>query len=113
MDDKTLLERAARAAGPLATVGNLALIEYAAWIRRNAARNSLRAFYKAYRELTGEWFDRGDAVDGGDEDGDVPEFDRLNADLKDAQRKLTSARSATRRAITRAAAAIGSAHEAQ
>lgn len=113
MTDRELLDKAARAAGPLAAIGALAYAEHSAWINRNKARNALRSFYSDYRSLTGEWFDRGDAIDGGDEDGDVPKFDKLKADLKDAQRKLSTTRSATRRAIVRAAAAIGSAHEAQ
>lgn len=113
MSTRELLEKAAKAAGPLAAIGALAYAEHAAWINRNKARNALRSFYSDYRSLTGEWFDRGDAIDGGDEDGDVPKFDKLQADLKNAQRKLSTARSATRRAIVRAAAAIGSAHEAQ
>lgn len=107
--DRELLELAAKAAGPLATIGNLASIEHSAWLKRNAARNEMRAFLKAYRELTGEWFDRGDAIDGGDEDGDVPKFDKLRSDLKDAQQKLTAARSATRRAVVRSAVEIGKA----
>ena len=107
MDDRTLLERAAKAAGPLAEIGALAHAEHAAWVSRNQARNAMRAFYGKYRDETGEWFDRGDAIDGGDEFGEVPKFDKLRSDLKDAQRRLNAARAATRRAIVRAAAEIG------
>lgn len=107
--DRELLMLAAKSAGPLADIGWLAAFEHSAWLDRNRNRSALRAFYRDYTAVTGEWFDRGDAIDGEGGGGDVPKFDKLKAELKDAQRKLTAARAATRRAIVRAAAEIGAA----
>lgn len=93
--DRELLELAARV-----------MEEYAAWRARNAARKSLRIFYRAYTDETGERFDRGDCIDGGMHE-DVAAFDAVSVPAKEAQRILTTKRAATRRAITRAAAEIG------
>jgi len=93
--DKELLELAAKA-----------ISENAAWKSRNLARNALRKFYIDYTDETGERFDRSDCVEGGEFE-DVTKFDELSKAAKAAQRILTTKRAATRRAIVRAAAAIG------
>jgi hypothetical protein len=92
-DDRTLLE--------LAAIGRLAVAERAAWIARNAARAALRGFFKQYRHDTGEWF----AVGEGEPEDDAV-FYSLQEPSKAAQKALTKARAATRRAITRAAASL-------
>jgi hypothetical protein len=93
--DKELLGAAAKA-----------IAEHAAWKVRNSARNALKKFYRDYTDETGELFDRGDCVDGGEFEY-VTKFDELSNSLKKEQRNLTTKRAATRRAIVRAAAAIG------
>lgn len=75
----------------LAEVGCLAVAEHCAWRERNTKRLIYRAWLKNYREQSGEWYEP-----GGDDDD---EHDRLKADKQDAQRILSKARSATRRAI--------------
>lgn len=89
----------------LVGIGELSMREHAAWKARNEARKVLRAFFKNYTDETGERFDRGDCVDGGMHE-DVAAFDAVSKPAKEAQRKLTTARAATRRAIVRAAASM-------
>ena len=83
-----------------------AIAEHAAWKVRNLARSALRSFYNDYSGETGERFDREDCVHNGESE-DVTKFDSLSKAAKAAQRILTTKRAATRRAIVRAAAAIG------
>ncbi len=91
MDDRTLLKLAAKA-----------LAEHAAWVARNAAREAM----KQWRRDVG--LDRGQDFGPGDYDEeDVPAIRKLIEDAASTQRKLGTARAATRRAIVRAAAAIG------
>lgn len=92
-----------------------AVAEHKAWKARNEARTALRQFFKSYTDETGERFDRDDCLHGGMHE-DVAAFDAVSKPAKEAQRKLTSARAATRRAVVRAYAAIqapGAAQEAQ
>ena len=105
--DRELLELAAKASGPLAQIGRLVATEHEAWKARNKARRELRSFYLAYTERTGVFFDRDDELENGDEDGDVVKFDLLKAAYDASVHVLASARSATSRAIVRAAAEIG------
>ena len=77
----------------LADVGRLAIAERAAWMDRNAKRGELRAWRHAYLVATGEWY----AAGGEPEDDD--EHERLQAIASDAQKALSKARAATRRAI--------------
>jgi len=95
MDERTLLVVAAKA-----------IEEHVAWKARNSARKALRTFYRNYSDETGERFDRDDCIAGGMHE-DAAAFDAVSNPAKEAQQKLTSARAATRRAIVRAAAAIG------
>lgn len=74
--------------------------EHAAWKTRNAARNAYRKFLRDYHDETGEWFSREFLVQMGELD-DVAKFDILSTAKKQAQRELTSKRSAIRRAIER------------
>jgi hypothetical protein len=86
----------------LLAIGRLAVAEHAAWIARNAARAALHGFFKKYRSDTGEMFLVGE---GEPEDDAV--FYSLQEPARAAQKALTKARAATRRAIVRAAAEIG------
>lgn len=94
MDDRELLE--------LAEIGKRAIAEHAAWVARNKTRKEHRDFLRSYERETGEWFDVNQA-----EQEDVARHTELLKPAQDAQKKLTSARAATRRAIVRAAAEIG------
>lgn len=94
MDDRELLE--------LAEIGKRAVAEHAAWVARNKARKEHRDFLHSYERETGEWF----AVEQAEQE-DVTRHHELLKPAQDAQKKLTSARAATRRAIVRAAAEIG------
>lgn len=91
----------------LASIGDLACAEHAAWAERNKKRAALQSFYQEFTKTTGEWFDADDEIANGDEDGYAAKFEKLKAESKEAQQALTKARSATRRAIVRAAAEIG------
>ena len=93
----------------LASIGDLACAEHAAWSDRNKKRAALKSFYKEFTSTTGEWFDADDEIANGDEDGYAARFEKLKADAVESQRTLIKARSATRRAIVRAAAEIGKA----
>jgi hypothetical protein len=84
----------------LAEIGRRAMAEHQAWKERNAARSALRKFFKAYTEETGERFDRGDCLDGGMHEG-VAAFNAVSKLLAESQRRLTSARAATRRAVAK------------
>ena len=101
LTDRALLELAAKAAGPLAAVGVAALREHAAWVERNKTRSRVRSWLETYTKETGEWFVREEA-----EADDISAHDELRSASKNAQRSLTTARAATRRAIVRAAAEI-------
>lgn len=101
-DDRTLLEKAARAAGPLVNIGELAVREHAAWVTRNAVRLAFHGWLKKYRRDTGEWFE----VGTGEPEDDAMYY-ALREPVKPAQQALSRARAATRRAIVRAAASLG------
>lgn len=94
MSDIELLE--------LSEVGRRAIAENDAWKARNKAREEFREWRRKYLGETGEWFDRDEA-----ETEDVEVFDMLKRCADDSQKALATARAATRRAIVRAAAAIG------
>lgn len=78
------------------------LTEYGVWVQRNANRAALRAFYTAYQERCGEYFNSTTA-----EPDEIDEHTRLRESLEASQRALTSARGATRRAIKALANATG------
>ena len=93
-EDRELLEAVAKAA----------INEHEAWKARNAARRAKREFWWQYKDATGEWFVKSEA-----EPDDIAKFAPLEAADKAARRRYATARAATRRAIVRAAAAIGGA----
>jgi len=76
-------------------IGLLAIAEYAAWKERNEKRKAYRAWLKWYLDATGEWYEK-----GGELEDDEAHY-RLHAEAVAAQKKLTTARAATRRAIAR------------
>lgn len=79
----------------VAGIGHLAIAEHAAWKDRNAKRVAYRKWLKAYRSETGEWYEHGH------EPEDDKAHDALEKASNEAQRLLTLARAATRRAIVR------------
>jgi len=69
------------------------LLEMAAWRERNAMRKKLRDFYNKYKnETDGGWY-----LEEHAEPDESNEHDALRKAAKAAQRKLNTARAATRR----------------
>jgi ribosomal protein S20 len=77
-------------------IGKLAIKEHAAWRERNDARSALRTWLKVYRSNVEEPYD-----DEGAEPEDRAAFNQLRKEADIAQRVLTTARAATRRAVLR------------
>ncbi|MNQ49918.1 hypothetical protein D3C85_638400 [compost metagenome] len=78
------------------TIGELAIKEHAAWRERNDARAALRTWLKVYRRESDDHYEHESA-----EPEERAAFDILRRDATKAQRVLTTARAATRRAVAR------------
>jgi hypothetical protein len=84
----------------LKRIGELAIAEHAAW----TARNSSRAAMKKWHREGG--FERGEEVSEATTDAEaLTEWKALESEAIRTQRRLTTARAATRRAIARATGA--------